>query len=217
MPLRPLALLVFAAALFAPRIASACTVNAECGPGVCDPATHVCVGCIDASRCSGPAPVCDPVAKFCASCNADFGGAGTLKCPSATRPVCQTSGVASGECVECSTTNTSACATNVVHPKCDVARGACGCTADSDCRAGLYCDTNVAVSGACYFGCRVTAGADHCGAGSYCDKRDGTIGNCAAEPCLANADCGAGFICDSTLVANSSLCARNRKVCLGGT
>jgi MYXO-CTERM domain-containing protein len=74
----------------------------------------------------------------------------------------------------------------------------CGCTVDAECRVGLYCDSNVAVSGACYFGCRVTAGADHCATGSYCDARDGSIGNCVAEPCLANADCGAGLVCDTS-------------------
>ena len=59
-----------------------------------------------------------------------------------------------------------------------------GCTTDSDCKAGLFCQ-----SGNCL--CHTD---DACGAGSYCNA----FGSCQVRPaCLGNQDCDAHEICNS--------------------
>ncbi len=189
---------IFAAVAFAPD-ADACTSNAGCpSPSVCSPSTHVCVGCFDDAPCRGPAPVCNVTAGFCSGCQSDH-GAGPQAC-SAAHPVCITSGSRSGECADCSATNSSACST-ATRPICDVGRSLCGCGTDADCGSSTYCDHDVAPEGWCVFGCHVVGGVDRCGPANHCDARDGSIGNCKPGTCSIDADCGA--------VDSGKICAAN--------
>jgi hypothetical protein len=71
-----------------------------------------------------------------------------------------------------------------------------GCASDSDCKAGLFCQ-----SGNCL--CRTD---DACGKGSYCNP----YGSCQIRPaCLGNQDCDSGFICNSADISGGACIPAN--------
>jgi hypothetical protein len=135
-----------------------CTSNAHCDDDlpVCDPSSHTCVECTaeDAAVCERAASVCDPDTTACVQC------LGNESCTAPDAPLCgerhecapcasdedcahiSDLGVCnSGECVECTASDETACGQNSCDPatnRCTKTRrgtlGTCvSCLADSEC------------------------------------------------------------------------------------
>jgi hypothetical protein len=199
-----------------------CAANADCSGAtpVCvdTGATNQCVQCSSDANCSGKTPVCDGTTHTCGPCSTDS------DCAVPT-PACQTSGPLSGECTQCSATNSSQCMGS--DPTCDTASGACvACDTNTDCAAmapiclahacvgctGDYTTTNPSPTScptpqlpACQ-----TAGA-LAGECTQCSSTNTSV--CAGLPkqpvcvagkeqcgCSQNSDCGAhtGLVCDTS-------------------
>ena len=164
--------------------------NGDCsGPTpVCDPASNLCVECLERSDCKAPLPACDGTAHACVEC------AAATDCKDSTQRFCDQ---AAGTCVmclkqaDCSEPTASACTA-----------GSCtACTADADC-------SNIAGKGVCDAGICVECTAKKsaaCGtdAGTplVCDSlkrtcttsKQRSAGLCVS--CVADAQCKPGQMC----------------------
>src|SRR6185503_15554926 len=101
-------------------------------------------------------PICTSLT--CGPCQSDYAPSpGPGACPTAALPACQAAGSAmAGACTQCSATNATVCQGNAGTPVCIVASAVCGCTVDTDCAQGNYCDTAQVSTGYCEPGCTVT-------------------------------------------------------------
>ena len=138
-------------------------------------------GCSDGDECTAPAGC---VSGACAACtnDGDCQTTGTTQCSAA------------GQCVEC--TDNSGC-TDASLPQCNPSgRCVAGCTADSDCATGLYCNT--------YNGtCVQCASPEHCTAplgcyGDVCTSCNNNSNCQAATPvCNVGGQCVKGCAADT--------------------
>ncbi len=176
-----------------------CNTDAACGnlcapcanpTPSCDAASMTCLACADDDDCFSPTPSCvteaGPDLGSCVECTADTDCAEGETCDLATHvcefhctvdtdcaaptAVCET---VSGECVECTAANTTACDAAEF---CEVDSGACvECLADGDCggdESGRVCLS----SGACADGCRGTGNG--CPDPLVCNSADDSVGAC---------------------------------------
>ncbi len=196
-------------------VCGACMSNNECAaPTPFCGAGGICVACRTSADCSGGAPVCDTATGTCRGCRTD------ADCPTAT-PACQPA----GGCGECSVSNATRCVG--AKPQCLTDFGLCACTdrdGDSECggaMSGVVCSGAV---GICVPGCSDMPMRNGCPGGQTCMvPGGGALGMCtsavcandqqcmaprpkcdtAATPrrcvqCLADGDCTAPLICDTT-------------------
>jgi hypothetical protein len=157
--------------------------DADCAKGVCDPALHACVACVQDSQCSDATPICQSgvcvAGKLCTK---------PLDCK-ATKQLCDLN---TKHCVDCEANDDCgpglaclaqvciakiACASNNACPSaCDKDLGFCvPCNVDGDCEAGYVC------------------GADHGCHASVC-----STGACVAGAFLACKVDGTGFVAAKT-------------------
>ena len=132
-------------------VCTGCSNDDDCrGALKCDTATGICRDCVTDADCFPTAPRCDAVSGQCtASCstNADCAGTqGPIMCDTAR-----------GVCVDCTTTIgtcfcelvTFSCVGCLQDSDCPATEPFCGpahecspsCSADTDCPAGLHCDS----------------------------------------------------------------------------
>jgi uncharacterized repeat protein (TIGR01451 family) len=204
----------------ASRSCRGCTADADCGgrrPFCLQ--TGVCAGCRTSADCGGTNPVCSPQTFTCAPCQAD----GAPSCPDPRFPACQTTGPLAGACTECSGTNAALCTGQ--KPQCLTDLGLCGCSdadGDAECggpMSGVVCNAR---AGICIPGCSDAPMRNRCPAGQTCAAQPAAIGICmmpagcatdaecaaprpkcdvgpkACVQCLADGDCGQGFLCEPT-------------------
>jgi hypothetical protein len=116
-----------------------CTSAANClgAARACDLTKNKCVECADNTTCSGAAPICDVSANKCAACTA----ASQCLAKDVSNPACATSGLAAGQCVQC--TDDSSCKALAGSPACNTAKNKCvECTGHGHCLpAAPLCDT----------------------------------------------------------------------------
>ena len=164
--------------------------DGDCGgpTPVCDPASNICVECLEASDCKAPMPVCDGEAHVCVECLA------ATDCKDSTKRFCDQ---AASKCVMCS--KQADCS--------DPAASACSagqctaCTTDTECSsiAGKgVCDAGTCVqcTGKSFAACGMDAGTP-----LICDSlkrtctttKQRSAGLCL--PCVADAQCKPGQVC----------------------
>jgi MYXO-CTERM domain-containing protein len=198
----------------------ACTSDTNCSGSTprCNTSTNTCVACLDGTTCSGSTPACNTTTDTCEACAADYSASAPAagSCPTSAAPACQSgSGSLVGECTACSATNDSVCAADSVHPACQTATGVCGCSQDTDCAKGMYCNTSSGTAGACASGCQGT-GVANCPAGQYC-AGSGGVGTCTGEPCDLNTDCtGTNKVCNTTPFPHSCVACLLDTDCASG-
>ncbi|MBI5543816.1 MAG: hypothetical protein HY901_08020, partial [Deltaproteobacteria bacterium] len=148
----------------------------------CNPTAGLCVECLDESDCTATAPICDSSTMACRVCQAsDCTGA---------KAICETEGANAGNCVECTSSDSSAC--EAPTPYCDLASERCvECRDASDCSAGTpICDATDHV-------CRPCEVAADCAPNGVCaaNLSDPQVGRCVQ--CTSEAGgCTAPLTCD---------------------
>jgi hypothetical protein len=164
--------------------------NGDCrgATPVCDPASNLCVECLERSDCKAPTPACASDAHACVECVA------ATDCKNSTKPFCDT---AAAKCVMC--TKQADCS----DPAASTCRaGECtACTADADCSAiagKSVCDAGTCVqcTGKKFAACGVDAGTP-----LVCDSvqrictttKQRSAGLCL--PCVTDAQCKPGQVC----------------------
>jgi hypothetical protein len=199
-----------------PSFLPACGGQTDCKSGVCDPVSHMCVGCLGVSDCSS-GNACEK--QKCVpgpACGSD------VQCK-ATSQVCNTD---ASVCVDCKVKGDCASNQACVQDKCvaapactsskdctaicDTNKGVCvGCLSSKDCLGGEICDAWQACVPAyckatqCAGGEQFTCvGGSSYGAGTSCDDgNDCTLDSCASgQGCahtnvLDGVECGAGAAC----------------------
>jgi MYXO-CTERM domain-containing protein len=160
-------------------------------------------------------PVFDAAALQCKACNADNGAAaGTLKCPTAGAPACQTGAgnALLGQCTECSASKLTQC--TGVKPTCNAAAGACaGCNGGFGSAATQACTTAALPACKADGSCIVANGDFGTAATAPCPtvanpflKADGSCGKCTTNAECAGAAHG-GAICNVTAGSCGVICA----------
>ena len=152
-------------------------------------------------------PVFNATTKRCVACTGDNGTGGAAACPSTAMPIC----AASGACVACSATNTSACTGTT--PTCNAAVGTCtGANGDfGSTTATQACPSSSApfalASGACGLCADEGTGANGCGnaspvhAGPFCNVSTGACSN----TCGRDAQCGTSWCATDTGACTTKL------------
>jgi MYXO-CTERM domain-containing protein len=169
------------------KVCRTCTADAECPAASPFCAAGVCAVCRTHADCSGLTPLC--TAGVCGPCRTD--AECTAKDP--RFPACHVTGLLTGACTECSTSNRTLCRNPGPKPECLLNLGFCGCSAtdgDSECgdlMSGIVCNAPV---GICVPGCSTMPGRNGCPAMQTCNVPAGQpIGACVVGECTTDADC----------------------------
>ena len=156
-----------------------------CEADTTSPRVGQCVGCLTDTDCGAPTPFCDAAAKTCRGCKA-----GDCTAP---RALCGTLGFDLGQCVQCDSSNITAC--TGATPACDTVSFTCvACVLATDCPASApFCDDTSLM-------CRKCTSSSDC-AGSLCDTASG-----ACVQCISSSDCNLAGLGTETCNPSTHTC-----------
>ncbi|RJS15790.1 hypothetical protein DRW03_32420 [Corallococcus sp. H22C18031201] len=191
-----------------------CNDNGDCPNGqLCDIPTATCVECLTDKNCP-PKQVCATETHQCRECNQDADCDRGLRCSDHVCVVCDTNTACAGNSCNCCPSGTQCAApTPGAPPSC------VECTSDSQCAAGLRCDT---ANGRCVTQVPECNTADRCGPGcSKCPTdRPFCLDGEVCVQCRNDLECGAGQYCLSGECASSTTdrhCGSRGSACTGTT
>lgn len=206
-------------------------VPKDCGVGVCNPLSSICVGCTNSGHC-GTNECCSPEFR-CECCN---GYVRDLNGNCVVKPEC----VLDGDCSDpCKTCKLGICTPVVCPPGqlCDAGecKQACDCNNPASCGTGKICRNKGGACvcescGACANGCAegcidkcaqgqgcvanpcvgFCTNASQCGPGCGCNPATGKCDNCQTKTCSTNCGSVLGCTCSS-----NNLCDKTSGGCAG--